>query len=922
MGFETQEITVSNKTKINVILDSDIKKLSETVVIGYGSVKKKDLTGAVGIANTDEMKRTANTSISGALQGRVAGVSVKGNAQPGSVSKVYIRGISSIYSNTDPLFVIDGLPTEDSRDINPQDIESVQILKDASAASIYGSRAANGVIIVTTKRGVKGKTKFEFSTNTGVQQEVKRYNLMDGNEWYKFQKTIFANSGNSTMQQYPDTTINTDWQDLVYKKGWIQNYNFSASGGGDNSNFMVSADYFSNQGVVIGPTFDRYTFRANGGLKTKRLKLEESILLSHTQSNDKVNDPQNLAVRIPPLLPELDSLGQPTLGYYQGIKYNQGENPILHIANENRKNYSYHALISLNLEYSIFDFLKYKLNLGYEARSQQYESKKTKTIWYPNQEALSQYSDQRNFKSLSLIENTLNFDKKIGRHNINALVGYTEQRDNYNYLTSEISGLSPDNLGQYHWGIVFGDPKTLVTFQGSTPSALRSFLGRAMYNFDEKYYFTGSIRRDGSSKFSMKNRYGNFPSASVAWRMSNENFFKNNISFINDLKLRASYGEIGNQAIGDFKYTTYVNELQPYEFGGVTNWGTTQLDVTDPNLQWETKVSSNIGMDVSLLNNALTVTAEYFKNKSENLLAQVRVPSSTGSWNLSPWINAGSVENSGLEITVSYKNYSNKFRYDIATNMTLSKNKVIALGGTNKYIQGDHTRSTIGRSLGEFYLVKTDGIIKASDVDYLKRIKRYNVSPNRIPKIGDIKYVDYNGDSIIDADDRQYVGSPWPKVELGFSFNCSYENFDMNMYWYSLLGRKVYNNANLQQYTPTFMSNMISGADWYSDSNPNGKVFKPYVDESPYGDGDYFLEDGSFLRLKTIQIGYTPSLNVLKKINIDKFRIFIGCENLITFSKYSGLDADFQGSMPFAAGVDNNGYPAVRTFNFGIQMGF
>jgi len=921
LGYIPKEVTVSNSSKLKILLESDNFMLNEMVTIGYGTVKKKDITGAIGIVDTKEMKRTANTSISGALQGRVAGLSVKGTAMPGDASKIFIRGISSIYSNTDPLFVIDGLPTEDSRDINPQDIESIQVLKDASAASIYGSRAANGVIIITTKRGDKKKTKFEFSSNTGYQKEVKRYDLMDGKEWYAFQKTIHANSG-ATMQNYPDSTINTNWQDLVYQKGLVQNYNFSASGGGENSNFMISGDYFGQNGVVIGPKFDRYSLRANGGLKTKRLRIEESLLLSHTITTDPVTSAHNSVVRIPPLLPELDSLGQPTLGYYQGIKYNQGENPMSHIKNESRQNSSFHALGSLNLEYTIFDFLKYKLNLGYEARSQEYETKRTKEIWYPNQDPKSGYTNERNMKTMSLVENTLNFDKTFGKHSINALVGYTEQRDNYSYLRGEVEGIKSDMSGNYQWGLGFGNTETLVAYQGYSPSALRSFLGRAIYSYDDRYFFTGSIRRDGSSKFSKNNRYGNFPSASAAWRISNEEFFKKYLKIINDMKIRVSYGKLGNQAIGDFKYTTYTNEFQPYQFGQNISWGTTQLDIIDPNIQWETKESSNIGIDISLMGNKVTVSAEYFNNKSDKLLAKVRVPSSTGSWDLTPWINAGSVENRGLELNVAYKNYSKDFKYDISFITTFLKNKVVSLGGTNQYIQDNHTRTAVGRSLGEFYLIKTDGIVTANDENYINSIKTYNVSPNRKPKVGDIKYIDINGDSIINAEDRQYVGNPWPKAEFSVNFTCSFKNFDMSMYWYSLLGRKVYNNMNLSLYTPTYMGNMVSGADWYSEKNPNGKIFKPYLDESPYGDCDFFLEDGSFLRLKSLQLGYNMPESITKSIGIDKFRVFIGGENLITFSKYSGLDPDFQGNVPFTVGVDNNKYPAVRTFSLGAQFGF
>ena len=939
MGYQTQEIQVDGRVVINVILERETIGLDEVVVIGYGTAKKADLTGAISIADVDEMKKTSQSTLSEALQGRVTGVTVKTSGQPGQTPNIYIRGISSMFTNTSPLFVIDGLPTSETRDFNPEDIESVQVLKDASAAAIYGSRASNGVIIVTTKKGAAGKTRFDFSAKYGVQNITKKLSLMDGPEWLALHRMRYTNA-NLPIPEIHDTTINTDWQDAIYQTGIVQDYNLTASGGGENSAYLISGSYYSNKGSTIGPTFDRLSLRVNGNLGGKRWKIDESILLSTSFSNDPVGTPFTDVIRMVPLLPVKDTAGNYTLGngtYNGDGTRTNGSNPVAHNDIESITNRSFRLQGSVSFEYSILEFLKYKITLGVEANVNRWQQKIQNGRWYGNQIDQSSYTENRNLYHHSVIENLLTFEKTFGEHYINAIAGYTEERWEYSDMISKGFDITQDNSGNYFWTLPNAQDHS-APIQYIQQDALRSFLGRIMYNYGSKYYATASIRRDGSSKFHKDNRYGNFPSASIGWRISNESFFSNNVTFISDFKLRASYGSLGNQGIGNYRYTTVNNNFQPYIFDGSRDniqWGSIQISLIDPNIQWESKVTSNIGFDLGFLSNSLIVNADYYINRSTNLINNVPIPYHTGhdpgtiAGGVSITRNIGEVENKGFELSIDYRKTVGEFSFQATGNFTTVENKVIKLGGGDEPIYGPKTKTMVGRSLGEFFLLLTDGIYQEEDTEEMSNISIFGA----IPQPGDERYKDINkrnelgeivsgADSLINADDRTFAGSPWPKLEYSLNFTCSYKNFDLSMYLYGLYGRTLFNNMEYWLQNTGDNGNYQAGLDPWTPENRTNTTPIASFGKLLRGDTDRFLEDGSFLRIQNIQLGYSVPQHLTGRIGIERVRCYLSVDNLHTFTKYSGLDPDVKGAGVFGLGFDNNSYPNIRTFSAGIQMGF
>lgn len=937
LSYSSKEIQVSNATKRqDVVLEEDILGLDELVVIGYGTVKKRDLTGAVSVANADDMKKITATSVTQALQGQVPGLQVKATGAPGETGRIFIRGISSLYSDTNPLFVIDGLPTSDTRDFNPDDIESVQVLKDASAAAIYGSRAANGVVIITTKRGKKGETKIDFSAKYGTQQAAKKFDLMDGPEWLALQDEKYANAGRSAEFNIIDRTVNTDWSDQIFQTGYSEEFNVSASGGTSTANYLVSANYMRNEGIVKGSDFERISTRINGGIEKGRLKIEESALLSTSLSHDMAGLPLTNYLRMPPLMPLYDAEGNYAMGGENGAQTNS-VNPVAERNLQHNRNRSYRVQGSVNGEFRFTNWLKYQLNLGLEFNTNIGSQATEYGRFSANDVRQSRYNEDRNHFLKTVIENLLVFNHDFGKHSVNAMVGYTEQRIKSNSSGGFTYDIMQDNSGKYYWSLGNGDPQQQGLRESSDPTALRSFLGRIIYNYNNTYFLTASIRRDGSSRFKEDNHYGNFPSISGAWRVSEEKFFEPLKGTINMLKLKLSYGVLGNEAIGNFRFNRYLNSFIPYTFGRSENFvfGTMPTLVVDTSLKWEEKKTTNIGIEIAFLNNALTLEADYFINRSDDLLAQVPIPMYMGSWQTifddghTVWRNAGSVENRGIEVSIGYKDYKHPFKYDMKLNLTHISNKVKSLGGDNAPIYGTNTKTEVGRSLGEFFVLKTDGIYQVEDIDP-------DTNPlvfGDLPKAGDQRYLDLYGrdeegnlvegaDGNINDDDRTYVGSPWPKLEFSYTFNASYHDFDFSMYWTGAFDKTVFNSPKTWLYNIGDNGNYAAGYTGWTEENRSQTTPRVYADATLRGNTTRFIEDISFVRLKSIQLGYNLPKTLLKKAGLDHCRIYVNAENLLTLTNYDGLDPDFSGGGVFDLGVDTNSYPCVRTLGCGIQVTF
>jgi TonB-dependent starch-binding outer membrane protein SusC len=927
IGYQTIEQAVNNQSVINITMGVDIQTLSEVVVIGYQTVKRKDLTDAVSVIDSKSVGKLSVTTVGEALQGLATGVNVRSGGRPGQESIVEIRGVGSLVNNN-PFYVIDGLPsTIANRDFNPNDIESIQVLKDASAAAIYGARAANGVIIITTKKGAEGPLKVNFSAKYGIQSVPKRWSLTDNNEFAELNRTAYENGGATPLASVStefDPNVNTDWQEAVLRKGYIQDYDLSFSGGSKTSSYFISGNYFKNTGTVIGTSYDRISLRVNSEGRKGRFKIGENLSIVNSKSDEMEGNPFIDMVRMLPVIPIRNAANPGGYGYGSDKAYTFGTNPVAlnNIRQSDRENVRLRGNAYAEIE--LVEWLRYRFNLALETNFDHYSSFREMGSWTYNQPAEQASLHETRSQSLNILtEHTLSATKKIAdRHNIDAVLGFNFQKDRYENTGATKIGYQPLPNGTYQ----------PVLDQGATPTFVGGYLnrwasyslfGRANYNYADRYFISGTIRRDADSRFSAANRIGVFPSGAVAWRISNESFFK--VSFISDLKLRASYGRLGNLTIGPYQYTGSINPNPRYVFSdGPVLVGGTQTELVNTDLKWEDKAITNFGIDAAFLNNAITLTAEVYKSVSEDVLTyDVPYPRYLGGTG-NPPVNAASLQNTGVEVSVAYRNDNNAVKFNVTGNFTTIKNEILELGNLGAgrtYIQRGLTRSEIGRSVGEYYGLKTSGLFQSAE-----EVAEHGVQPYSQP--GDIRYVNANGDGAINNDDRVYLGSPWPKLTAGLVINASYKSFGLSMQFYGSYGQKIFNTVHsiIDRFDDN--SNYRTGIRPWTAENPNTDFPRiayssdQAIQMNTRGDTDRWLEDGSFTRLRNVELSYTVPGALLKKIGFEHARVYVSGQNLLTFTKYNGLDPDVVGTNFFERSVDAGNYPASRVFSFGLQCGF
>lgn len=798
IGMLTQEV-VYKGTALRVVMKDDSKALEEVVVIGYQTVKKSDLTGAVAVVDTKEMKKSAAGTLVSQMQGLATGINVRSSGRAGEDASIEIRGVGSL-SNNSPLWVIDGMITDPGVDFNPADAESIQILKDASAAAIYGSRAANGVIIVTTKKGTKGPMKVNVSVKETLEWSPK-FDLMNAAEYIKYNDIAYNEAikdgiatVNSTQKH---SQYDTNWQDEVLKTALVQDYNVSLSGGGDSGSYFVSAGYYNNDGVSYGNTFDRYSFRVNTQGKKGWFSFGENLAYSLTNTDPNQTNTYNDFLRMMPTIPIYDENNPGGYGYGDAAKYNTfGVNPIAREDLEYRHFRQNRLNGSLWLEFKPFEFLSYKFNGGIDLYFYENSWFRGEGNWTQNQEHRDPESQKARDNTYNmLIEHTLNFNKDFGKHHVDAVVGTTYQHHEWEGLWA--SRLNFPMLGNGDYLTVLNAGQSNQQNSNSiSENAMISYLGRANYIYDDKYYLTATFRRDGTSRLAKENRWGNFPSFSGAWRISKEEFF--DVSWINDLKIRGNWGRLGNSSIGDWDYIGTINQSIVTVFGGAIVPGSTQVKLVNAGLVWETKETVNVGFDASFLNQRLTVSAEYYNSKTSDVLAETPIAISTGNQGGSPWKNAASLRNKGFEFTLGWKDQISGFKYSALLNVTTMDNEVLSLGrdGTNRdYIDSGQARTEPGRSLAEFYLRKTDGIFKTQEQidNYVTSTGTPIMIEGKRPQLGDVKYLDLDDNGEITDADRDYCGSPWAKMQMSLVFNAEWKNFDFSMMWNGQFGNKIYN---------------------------------------------------------------------------------------------------------------------------------
>jgi len=925
MGYQSQEIALSGRKTVDISLVAGDAALDEVVVIGYGTVKKKDLTGAVSVVNTELLRDRNSQDIVGAMQGLASGVKVTSSGLPGQQASIIIRGLGSLTNNA-PLFIVDGMIGGEAH-LNPADVESIQVLKDASSAAIYGSRAANGVVIITTKSGKEGPMKIQFDGNV-TSTNLPRYDLMDAETWKRYDDLAYDEAirtgvaGVVSRQNHFDA--NTDWQEEMLRTGVLQNYNLSFSGGSKSGNYFVSFNRMVDDGALYGSGYDRYGFRVNTSGKKGIFSYGENFVYTKTDRKNLNGNPWADFIAISPTIPVKDEANPGGYGYGNPDRANNyGRNLVA--MQELRPQDNPENLLKANVfgQLSLFDALHAKLNLAYTNYSGVTNTLRKSGNWTMGQGNDAASLGFENYRSDDiLIEQTLNYKKRIGRHDIDAIGGVT-----YNTFfgqTNWITKLDPLVIGDKY--ITSLDAATGITTAGGSYQKARilSYLGRVNYAFDDKYLVQATIRRDGTSRLPETTRWGNFASFSAAWRISGEPFF--DVPFVNDLKLRASHGTLGNSSIGYWDYQAVINTAPRAVFGSPETkvLGMTQSRLTNTDLVWERKTTTNVGVDAVLLDNRLTFTAEYFHSKSKDLLVYLPILMSSGNEGGNPAVNAGSLANRGFEIETGWKDkIGSEFSYSASLNLSRVRNKVLDLGyGRVEYYEF-LSKAAIGQPLGAFYLYRMLGVFQsAQDVENHKNSQGMVIQPDALP--GDIKYDDYNNDGIISSEDRQLVGNPWPKFEMGLSLGAAYKGFDIGINGYGRFGQDVWNGAAAAAADFANNQNNFNGIVPWTPENPvNDRPRIVFGDtRNSRGDQNRWLENGSFFRLSQIALGYTVPERFSRGIGLERVRTGVTLQNLVTFTRYTGLDPEFRDSGIFTIGADNTSFPNPRSVMFSLSFTF
>ena len=982
VGYKTREVAVRGRAVIEAIqLEPDNRMLDQVVVVGYGTQKKADLTGSVSIVNAEDLKKVSNSNISTMLEGKVPGVQITTDGQPGADPMVRIRGIGS-FGSTAPLYVVDGVPVGTTiRDFSPNDIASIQVLKDAAAGAIYGSRAANGVIIITTKNGQKDQPlKVDYSGYMGIDKISSGvYDVMNADQYSQYVGQACVNSGTPIPGGYklnPETgryqfmdNTNTDWFNEVFKTGVRQNHNVNLSGGGAHNTYNIALDYFQQKGTLegAGPNYKRYTARVNNTMETKFIKFRTSFVYSHSDQDNM--GLSNASEYVQGLYGDVSNvlrgtlLMQPTIKAYDpstwvlddkvglanGYKYDaygygvyydnihgdiSASNPLLvnHLLQRNTlvdrfvgngsadvdlfkmlgmnsKNHSLHY--NLNLSYSKTHAKDFTWISAWAQSNRVYLDKSNERLTKGSRD----YTD-------ALIENTLTYDGHVGKHNINLVLGQTYEEEHTDLLTGQ--GI---NMNEPYF-LQLQNSKKQYAESFEFTHALSSFIGRLNYNYDEKYLLSLVVRRDGSSRLTRAIRWGTFPSVSLGWRFDKEKFFPISRDVVNMFKVRASYGVLGNENIGEYQYmATMARNNMTYSFNNKPVSGSAVSTFVNQNIAWEKKKTTNVGIDVAMFNNRLEFTAEWYKNRSEDLLYGVPVPEQAGVSNTSVTMNAASMDNSGFEFSATYRNRDHALKYEIGANLSTLKNKVTSLGFGDKYIAGSYA-TYVGREIGKFYGWVYEGIARTqADLD--------NHATQQGANIGDCLYKDVSGpngvpDGKIDENDQVVLGSGLPKVNFGVNVRLEYKNFDLNVSTYGALNYHVsddiYNSLNSCYGWGNKSVDMLE-ANRYSEDGATylSDVPRTYVtNNATLGWNDLFssrkIQNAAYCKIANIELGYNFPNKWFGGL-VSGVRAYISAQNLYTFTKYHGYNVDYVGGT-FTPGYNFCSFPSARSVMFGLHFTF
>lgn len=953
VGYTSEEIAVGNKSTINAVLLPDTKQLGEIVVVGYGTQQKKDLTGSVASVTAKDIQRLPVARLDQALQGQVAGLQISTTSgAPGGNASILVRGIGSVSGGVEPLIVVDGFPGVTSlNSINSGDIESIEVLKDASATAIYGSRGSNGVIIVTTKKGKAGQSSITFDTYVGFQQPAHLIKLMNAKQFAQYAidgrnngwidnggpnaKITDPNSVRQNSYRIPvswqdpnNLAYDTDWQKEIFRTAPIQNYQLSATGGTEKIRYAVSGGYFDQKGILISSGFKRYTARLNiEGRPSKRLTFGMNLAPTYSSVDDVPSTGHygdfniiNSAWTMPPMIPVYNPDG--SYGNTFDL-VNEGavtvQNPVK-IANE-LKNFSSQFFLQGNAfgEYEILDGLKLKVSVGtvltYNKSS--YFKPSTLSSSAPTAPATANSSISEGVNWLN--ENTLNYRRAFGKHSFDAVVGFTAQKTTSTANTNNATNFPDDLLENVSGGQVTGGNYTIGEW------SLLSYLGRVNYSFNDRYLVTATIRSDGSSRFGANNRWGTFPSFSVGYRLSEENFIKN-IKAIDDVKLRVSYGFSGNNDIGNYRAIGLLSDIY-YVLGNTQVPGLSQSSFTNNSLGWETSKQFDLGLDIALFNNRLQFTGDYYNRRNTDMLLSKAIPSTSGY--TSAWVNVGELENKGVELSLTGRPITGSgFQWSSNFNITFNKNKVLRLGSADEQIFSDGGRgntnlTVVGRPIGSFYGHVYEGI-------FLKPEDLTNHATQNGAKLGDIMYKDVDGNGIVNDADRDFIGNPQPKFYYGFNNTFTYKNWSLNVLLNGTQGNDVFWAGGVFAYGFHGVQNSLASIEetrWRSVDQP-GDGKSPRAVRGALNNNlrysSFFVFKGNYMRIRNVTLNYNLPQNLSRKMKMQAARVYLTGTNLYTFTKYPGYDPEISnsGDNLLAAGIDYAGYPPARTITAGLSVTF
>ncbi|MDP9347836.1 MAG: SusC/RagA family TonB-linked outer membrane protein, partial [Gemmatimonadota bacterium] len=895
--------------------------------------QRRTVTGAVSSVSSEQLQDRQVATVEEALRGRVAGVNIVSSGEPGRSSQVVVRG-QNFLGSVAPLYVVDGMYTRQNPALNPEDIESIQVLKDASAAAQYGAQSANGVIVITTRRGRPGAPRITVNSYAGYQEVPTRIEMVDSQRWLEINNLARTNAG-LPAQNIP-ITHNTDWQDAVFRRGSIQDHNVTVSGGSENASYLIGAGYFDQVGTIINTGFERYSFRVNSEARRGRLRAGQNLSVSRFERDNVVGFPLIDVVRFQPLIPVRDPNNPSGYGYGSGTGAlaTFGSNPVGAFEREDNRDLSNRVLGNLYAELGLTDYLRYRGNFGLDYQDLNFNR-------FVRQQQIRQNTGVNFNEGLDRRENTMNllqehlltFDNAFGDHSLNAVAGVTEQSGRFEGLEAYRRGFADESITQIDAGT--------ANFQNrgfEIPSALRGYLARANYSFADRYLVTGTFRRDGSSRFGASNRWGNFASGSVGWVLSEEAFYGSIPvlgSAVDYLKLRASYGSLGNQDIGDFQYAAAIVANQSYVFGSTIGSGATQLALANPNIRWQDQTQTNVGVDFSLLNNRLSLTADYYVSESGGLLVSAPIPWSLGSGfngaTAAPTVNAGTIQNRGFEFGAQYNHRRGDLNMNFGANLTTIDNEVIELGNGGQPIFAGFanvSRTTVGGSIGEFFVIRTAGIFQSeAEVQAHKNSKGKLIQPRAKP--GDIRFMDLNDDGLINDADRQVAGSPIPELEGGMNLDATYRGFNFGVAMRGSYGAEVFNVAKFWTDRLDENHGYRARLNPWTPQNTNTRDPRPLfgsqgAEGNARPNSDRWIEDSSYLRIQNVVLGYALPGSLMRTLGVagEGSRIYLNIQNVHTFTGYSNWDPEIRGfDSPLSRGIDDGRiYPNPRTFTLGVDL--